>query len=1201
MTVYSFLQKNQKAFFRGALFAVVFFSSLLLSQKPVAAQNVFYPEFECLFTSSTTTPCDHSASNIDIKSGTKSGIVYGKIPSGTEYIDTTGVKAVTMILGLAMDISKINTMGTNDPEYSNRNNYFWSRVADDPDDTFVVRLGYTKPGTTTPTYKLQTISAKKESVSFSTPLGIPASVTLALKLPFTINTTKNTVGQQEKIAFFTKGGDHAINSQVVQVVMDSPGNVSIPYGSTMTADLWYCAGLQDYAPNHDGRYTPRTPTTIPGDQRVEYFTTDGVYTYKDGNGNAVKATDGYKYDEEKCGGTAHYKIGNTVTFSLPKDVTAAQSDQTTTIDTGIKASENINPGDNLPGCGVWEGSIIGCVAQVVYYLVFNPIQWVAGIIGRAFDFFLGYSISDESYRAEVIVTGWKLVRDISNIFFILILVWTGLSTVFGFSKVSMRSIVPQLIINALLINFSLFGARVVIDISNVTARLFYNTMSVCQGTCDYKVDDVTGKKILTNPNTETTAGFKPLSAKIVSAFDPQKIFNPKILSPDNTSNTTNNTQQGSADLQRGVSSDLNSNEYAGYFLIVTLIAAFIMFGIAKMFFGVMFMFVGRVVGLYMVMIFAPFAIMTRGGMPLVGDMKEIGWKDWSSDLVKYSVLAPVFVFFLYIIYSFINSDFVQAMNLDKEAGFMGTVLGIVIPMFIIYMLVQQGVKIAEKYAGKAGEMFQKFGTSATGMVAGTALGIATGGLGLVGRGATSILGKTAGTWAATNKDTNLLAGGVNKFLKWGQKSSFDVRNTAAGGTLTSGVGKLLGGTKDFSSKIKLGQKDYIGGNAKIVKDREKRVEEKATKKNDMSHLTDAQAAKAWEKRAEKAAQQNTEKSWKKARLDELKKAEAPLQVLESKAALLEKDLETAKTAGDMTNQKIIGDQIAENKKNQASIISLLNTKVFDEKKNADYKNSDLYKDSLKNEKAKIKQKYGDVKNAKELSTAMRYEYAQRMLENSAYLADGKKRWRVAPLSGGGVGSAGMLTIGGIAGLTGGIAGGGLFGNYIDSLQEAEKNVFSKITKDYEKAHSKKDNKLLALQSKIEEIDKFVDSHIEKVLDGTGLTMDDIKKDEKLREEHFERARGRADREFQDAEEEYNKAKNAYKTNKTPDTTARFEEESRNYQKKKDAFNDLNNANKNRETAQNNLDKEKDRVKEKEDKDKNKPGDKKEPEKPKDGK
>lgn len=793
MTVYSFLQKNQKAFFRGALFAVVFFSSLLLSQKPVAAQNVFYPEFECLFTSSTTTPCDHSASNIDIKSGTKSGIVYGKIPSGTEYIDTTGVKAVTMILGLAMDISKINTMGTNDPEYSNRNNYFWSRVADDPDDTFVVRLGYTKPGTTTPTYKLQTISAKKESVSFSTPLGIPASVTLALKLPFTINTTKNTVGQQEKIAFFTKGGDHAINSQVVQVVMDSPGNVSIPYGSTMTADLWYCAGLQDYAPNHDGRYTPRTPTTIPGDQRVEYFTTDGVYTYKDGNGNAVKATDGYKYDEEKCGGTAHYKIGNTVTFSLPKDVTAAQSDQTTTIDTGIKASENISPEDNLPSCGLVNGTVVGCIAQGVYYLIFNPIQWVAGIIGRAFDFFLGYSISDESYRAEVIVTGWKLVRDISNIFFILILVWTGLSTVFGFSKVSMRSIVPQLIINALLINFSLFGARVVIDISNVTARLFYNTMSVCQGTCDYKIDDATGKKILKNPNTETTAGFKPLSAKIVSAFDPQKIFNPNILSPDNTSNTATNTQQGSANLQRGASSDLTSTEYAGYFLIVTLIAAFIMFGIAKMFFGVMFMFVGRVVGLYMVMIFAPFAIMTRGGMPLVGDMKEIGWKDWSSDLVKYSVLAPVFVFFLYIIYSFINSDFVQAMNLGKEAGFMGTVLGIVIPMFIIYMLVQQGVKIAQKYAGKAGEVFQNIGKTATGLVGGLALGgTALMGGRVVGAAAKKLDESRFGVGIRNIAARSGIVGKIGQKLQEGvtatRSGSFDVRQTLLGKTVSKEFG-----------------------------------------------------------------------------------------------------------------------------------------------------------------------------------------------------------------------------------------------------------------------------------------------------------------------------------------------------------------------------------------------------------------------------
>lgn len=149
----------------------------------------------------------------------------------------------------------------------------------------------------------------------------------------------------------------------------------------------------------------------------------------------------------------------------------------------------------------------------------------------------------------------------------------------------------------------------------------------------------------------------------------------------------------------------------------------------------------------------------------------------------------------------------KILNLKPDAGFMNTVIAVCIPMIIIYMLVANGVTIAKKYAGAAGEMLQKYATQATGMVAGAAVGVASGSVALAGR---NVIGRLGSRLASSEALQNTSArGGVSgaiadRILRTGgslSRANYDVRNVNAVRTqlrdfgvnnVSSRIGGLLG-------------------------------------------------------------------------------------------------------------------------------------------------------------------------------------------------------------------------------------------------------------------------------------------------------------------------------------------------------------------------------------------------------------------------
>jgi hypothetical protein len=193
------------------------------------------------------------------------------------------------------------------------------------------------------------------------------------------------------------------------------------------------------------------------------------------------------------------------------------------------------------------------------------------------------------------------------------------------------------------------------------------------------------------------------------------------------------------------------------------------------------------------MIFSPFAFLARDGVPIVGNIKKLSWNTWLGDLIKYATLAPIFVFFLYVIYSFLETDFLKVYQDRIGTNFFETVVYIAIPMLIVYFMINQGVKIAEEYAGDFGKQVQGFAQKATGFVGGVALG----GAGLVGGRvigglATSLNKSKAGEWLRDKGKSTGMGGWLARrsinTLNSAEKTSFDVRKTGLGQKLFKEMG-----------------------------------------------------------------------------------------------------------------------------------------------------------------------------------------------------------------------------------------------------------------------------------------------------------------------------------------------------------------------------------------------------------------------------
>lgn len=383
----------------------------------------------------------------------------------------------------------------------------------------------------------------------------------------------------------------------------------------------------------------------------------------------------------------------------------------------IVPKEQLGPGGSVKPpedntdveCNILRSSTwLGCIGKFLYWALYGPTSHILALAGRLLDITVDYSVKDTSYRSAFVVEGWGVVRDFCNMFFIFILLYIAFGTILKLNGVKTKEMIINVVIIGLLINFSLFATQVIIDASNILARVFYNSQTIVVGP--------KGKDGVVKGEVGSQGEIK-LSEAIMSKTNPHDlILRAKEVGTIQTKYAINDS--GDTAVEGQVSGKT--------FLLVTILAIIInVVGIIT-FLSCSLIFISRVIGLWLAMIFAPLAFFSYT-VPAMQNWDMVGWKKWWPDTLKMAFLAPVFVFFLYLIVKFLETGLGIGIN-DSKGG-LDFLLGIFVPFIFIMILLMKAKDIASKMSGTIGQSI----TNGIATVGGIALGGAAVGGAFLGR------------------------------------------------------------------------------------------------------------------------------------------------------------------------------------------------------------------------------------------------------------------------------------------------------------------------------------------------------------------------------------------------------------------------------------------------------------------------------------
>lgn len=406
--------------------------------------------------------------------------------------------------------------------------------------------------------------------------------------------------------------------------------------------------------------------------------------------------------------------------------------------------DGINCGIKIFGDG--PENLYDCIPTVVYYLIYKPTFYLLMGAGYIFDKTLILSIDKDFVGQPFVADSWKIIRDFSNMAFIFVLLYAGISTMLGMGN--WRKTVIQVVVVALLINFSLLFTKVIIDAGNILATGIYSSID-------------TGNSF---------------SASLASKFKPQVFLSTagKVTPMDAT--------------------------------IVFIIASIVSVFAAWVFFKAALLFIGRLLAFWFLMIVSPFAFISttfpKGNI----------FGKWFGQLTGQAFVAPVFLFLLYIIMQVLSagggilSKFEAAGVISTGNANMVWFTSLIAPILVAILIIlalKESLKFAEGMAGEFGQLGAKIG----GTVMGVAGGVALGGTALVGRkvigGAAQRLEESGKLkqWATSDSKFKQFAGrnlmGANDKVRQG---TFDARGLstvqkAAGAAGLAYVGKPSAGAK----------------------------------------------------------------------------------------------------------------------------------------------------------------------------------------------------------------------------------------------------------------------------------------------------------------------------------------------------------------------------------------------------------------------
>jgi hypothetical protein len=231
-----------------------------------------------------------------------------------------------------------------------------------------------------------------------------------------------------------------------------------------------------------------------------------------------------------------------------------------------------------------------------YEVIIDLLQPIISALAWILSLIVGVMVGVASYStfigAPAVIHGWKIVRDVCNMFFALIMLIIAFSTIVGYEEYGYKKMLPKLVAAAILINFSKLLCGLMIDVAQVVMLTFVNA-------------------------------FKDVGAG--NMLQILGLSNIVSMSPNNSAN------------------QLSVIVASIFGLIYVLIAIVV---IASM----LAMLVIRIVMIWIYVVLSPLAFFLQA-VPSGGEYASKWWKEWSSNLI----IGPVLAFFVWLSFASLDT------------------------------------------------------------------------------------------------------------------------------------------------------------------------------------------------------------------------------------------------------------------------------------------------------------------------------------------------------------------------------------------------------------------------------------------------------------------------------------------------------------------------------------------------------------------
>jgi hypothetical protein len=257
---------------------------------------------------------------------------------------------------------------------------------------------------------------------------------------------------------------------------------------------------------------------------------------------------------------------------------------------------------------------------------------VAGFLTN-FTLNLNLQLLDDSF----ITTGWTICRDLANLGFVLFIIIIAIATILRYQEYGAKSTLAKLIAVALLVNFSLLGAGVFVDFSNMLTKSFITkavgdsswSTGATWNFATAIANSVSPGKFLSTENSEKATGFLP---GLINAFtDPVGSLKSALI------------------------------WIASFFFVIifTLLLAFVLFAVAIMF-------LVRYIALSILLVLVPLACLFW----VIPATKSL-WEKWWNNFMRWILFAPTATFFLFLAVQMIQGQSDKFKEISQTAQGVG--------------------------------------------------------------------------------------------------------------------------------------------------------------------------------------------------------------------------------------------------------------------------------------------------------------------------------------------------------------------------------------------------------------------------------------------------------------------------------------------------------------------------------------------------